>query len=292
MRHAPQKTPAWYVAAFALALVGCDQSQPGGPIELALSGTPTYQIQNQQTGGNNGTGVVSIVVIVNEIDAHVGGAWVPLTKVPKTIDLSKLDNTTSTSLGFTTLPAGHIDQLRFLLDEIGDYVVLKDGTKKPLEVPANGIVKVDGKLDVDPCAAGVVIVDFDPGLKTEDEPGRREYELLPVAKIKTVKTLGSCTGSDAGNPKPDAGSTPDAGGSCAGVLCGAGEVCQGGQCVADPCNNVLCGANEMCVAGKCVVKDPCAGVTCGAGETCSNGTCIAAPPADMGSSHDGASCHH
>src|SRR6185312_8388699 len=117
--------------------------------------------QPQTEPGNYG--VVSAVVIVKEIDARVGGKWTPLTTVNQPIDLLQLDNKTITSLGITALPAqGKIDKLRLVLDEIGDYVVLKSGDKKPLEIPVNGVVDIDGKLDLDACVSGIVILDFDP----------------------------------------------------------------------------------------------------------------------------------
>jgi hypothetical protein len=269
-----------------------------GSVELGLSSGAGYQIENLKTEGPNAD-ITSAVVTVKEIDAHVDGkGWVPVLTTSVTIDLLKLDNQAFTSLGVTHLPIGHISELKLLLDEIGDYVVRKDGTKKPLEVPDNGEVKVVGKLDLDACAAGIVILDFDPQLKTEVEPGRTEYELKPVAKIKTEELGSGCNpGGDGGTAKPDlaSGSHPDlaGSGSCTGVVCGAGEICMNGACVADPCTGVVCGTGEKCVNGACVPSNSCMGVVCGAGETCVNGTCVPNAPVDMGggSSHDG-SCHH
>ena len=54
-------------------------------------------------------------------------------------------------------------------------------------------------------------------------------------------------------------------------LCGDGERCESGTCVADPCADVSCGAAEFCRDGDCVRS--CAGVTCAANELCRGGAC-------------------
>lgn len=58
---------------------------------------------------------------------------------------------------------------------------------------------------------------------------------------------------------------------CAGVSCGAGEVCRGGSCGA-PCAGVVCPQGQTCVGDRCL--DLCAGVTCAAGEVCQAGKCF------------------
>jgi hypothetical protein len=194
--------------------------------------------------------VKSAVVIVDEIDARVAGSgWVPISTTPITIDLLALDHQSFTSLGLTTLPKGHVRKLRLKLDQVGDYVVLTDGTKKPLEVPDNGIVEIEGDLDLAPCAAGVIIVDFDPKLKIEDEHARREYELRPEARIRTAETAGSCSAGGGGGS--DGGA--DGGGnnnSCNGIVCAMGETCSNGMCVPD-CSSIVCMAGQTCTNGVC-----------------------------------------
>jgi hypothetical protein len=269
------------------AIAGCNNGIVLGPppgdssVELALVGIDSPQLFDAATitadNASASTTVVSAIVTINEIDAKVDvkghpgqHTWVPLVKSALTVDLLKLDNKTLTSLGITSLPSGHIDELRLVLDEIGDYVVLKDGTKKPLEVPDNGIVSVTGKLDLDACAAGIIILDFDPHIKVEREGSRREYELTCSSHIKTEEIKGGCAA-----PGPDMGHGPDMTPpeQCnASKPCGAGDICQAGICVPDPCNGVLCPGGQICQGGACV-PDPCNGVFCPTGQMCVAGHC-------------------
>jgi hypothetical protein len=278
--------------AYAFAIAGCsaDGIPASGDVELGLTAAPTYTVQSLPTGNSLGD-ITGAVVIVKEVDVHVAGTgWVPVLTSQKSIDLLALDHQTFSSLGVAKLPLGHIDQLRLLLSEIGDYVTLKSGVQKPLEVPANGIVLVDGKLDVKACASGVVIIDFDPHLKTEDEPGRREYELLPEAKVKASQMHGACSGVDGGHPA-DLANPPKDGGPCS-VACAPGEVCMNGMCVTNPCAGVACQPGETCSPsdGQCHPTDPCAGINCQSGETCVNGQCVPAGQ-DAGVMDAGSSCH-
>jgi hypothetical protein len=95
---------------------------------------------------------------------------------------------------------------------------------------------------------------------------------------------------------------------CAGVTCGAGEVCDrdDGECK-DPCEGVTCTGGRVCRLGQCVdcftlgcpggmicaendahvgvcQADPCNGVDCAAGDSCIGGACVpAACPGGCGS---------
>jgi hypothetical protein len=266
--------------ALSLALAGCsagmDPTQ-SGDVELGLSSpNSNFVVQNAPVGGN-GTDVkdiVSVVVIVKEIDVEVKGkpGKTPVFIGPKSIDLMKLDNTSFASLGITKFPAGEIKEMEIVIDEIGDYVQLKNGTKKPLEVPVNGIVEVECGLHIQPCGAGTIIIDFDPKLKTEDEgSARREYELLPEAKIKTAKMSGSCGGTDGGTM--DQGPAPDMTPMC--PVCAPGEFCKAGVCVVNPCNGKICAPGEFCDPndGICHALVSCAGVICAPGQSCVAGMC-------------------
>ena len=235
---------------FVLASIGCDSGPQAGQIQLALVGSDQialFDLPSQPTTPD-ANGVTSAFVVIKEVDARIGGGWTTVTGTAQTIDLLALDNKTLNTLGIATLPPGHVDELRLVLDDVGDYVVLADGTKKPLEVPDNGVVKVVGSLDLDACTAGIVILDFDPKIKVEDEGSRKEYELLSKAKIKTEELKNACGGGGGGG----GGVGPDMAGSCSGIVCPMGEVCQGGICVADPCAGIVCPPGQMCQAGACV----------------------------------------
>jgi hypothetical protein len=244
------RAPSMTTILVAAMLAGCSGGLQSGDLELQLTGADQIQLfalpaqPNTEPGDY---GVVSAIVTINEIDAKVNGVWTPLVTTSQTIDLLKLDNKTVSSLGVVKLPMGHVSELRFKLDEIGPYVVLKSGDKKPLEVPVDGIVKIDGKLDLDACAAGIVILDFDPHIKVEDEPGRREYELTCRAHIKTEELKGGCGGSDGGTASPDMVGTPN---PCNNVVCMMNQICvvqNGGPSCMDTCTSLVCTAPEVCV---------------------------------------------
>ncbi len=126
-----------------------------------------------------------------------------------------------------------------------EYVVDKSGDKKPLMVPDSGVVKVEGKLDLDACAAGILIFDFDPHIIVQDVKDGRIYELTCKATIKTDEVKGACTNTAGPDMAGGGGMNP-----CTGVVCMMNQVCvvQGGApvCV-DTCNNVVCPAPEVCV---------------------------------------------
>lgn len=229
----------------AAALSGCGAGLQPGDVELQLTGADQMQLfslpANPATEPGD-HGVVSAVVIIKEIDARVQGNWVPLTTTPQSVDLLHLDNKTVSSLGIVTLPSGHVSELRFKLDQVGDYVLLKSGDKKPLEVPE--IVKVDGKLDLDSCAAGIVILDFDPRINIEHEHCHNvEYELSCRAHIKTEEIKNGCGGGGAGG---GGGSS-----ACDNVVCMMNQICvvtSGGlpSCM-DTCTSLVCNAPDVCV---------------------------------------------
>jgi len=264
---------ALVLTTILVAAAGCGGGLQPGEVDLQLTGADQMQLfslpANPATEPGD-HGIVSAVVIIKEIDAKVKGNWVPLTTTPQSVDLLHLDNKTVSSLGIVTLPSGHVSELRLKLDQVGDYVVLKSGDKKPLEVPE--IVKVDGKLDLDACAAGIVILDFDPRINIEHEHCKNvEYELSCRAHIKTEEIKNGCGGSGggggggaggggggggAGGGGGGGGAGGGGGGgggstACDGVVCMMGQICvvtSGGlpSCM-DTCTNLVCTLPEVCV---------------------------------------------
>jgi hypothetical protein len=260
-------------------------SQPG-EVQVALTGAENFELFNKPTNDADKPrwGVNGAVVTIEEIDAQVKGKWVVIMSTPEKVDLFKLDKTTLSTLGIAQLPSGRVTALRMKLNQIGDYVILKDGTKKPLLVPDSGYVKITGKIDLDSCSAGTMIVDFDPHIDVDWLDGRRVYQLTCRSSIKTAEIKHVCPPDS----DPGTGNTPDMGGDHGGghscdmskppmctssAQCKPGQVCNSsGQCVADPCQGVSCPVNQICQDGDCVA-DPCAGVSCDPGKVCVGGTC-------------------
>ena len=64
---------------------------------------------------------------------------------------------------------------------------------------------------------------------------------------------------------------------CAGVTCGAAQVCNGGTCVS-ACEGIKCPPPTICSGGLCIdpCKDPNTGkdIDCGPKKTCVNGACV------------------
>lgn len=234
--------------AIAVLAAACQSAAGPGHIDVALSGTqPT----------SSGSEVASVIVTVKEIDLEVRGkGWVPVVTTPQTIDLLALDGKPLTTLGVAQLPAGRVKGMRFLLDDAGAKVILKDGKTAKLELPDHGVLQVKGSFHVGPCAAGTVLVDFDPKLEKERDrkTGAVEYALRCKAHVKTESTTSTCDGPDGGGAGGSDGGRRDGGGGdpCAGVVCAPGESCVGGQCVADPCFGVVCAPGERCDNGVCV----------------------------------------
>jgi hypothetical protein len=282
-------------ALFASLAAGCNGAGSSSPtdsnsVELALVGVPNVQLLDAtMMACRDGSKVVSAIVTIKEIDAKVdiagGHKRVALTTTPITVDLLKLDNKTLNTLGITTLPSGEVDELRLKLDQVGAYVVLADGSKKPLEVPNGGIVNVVGRLDLDSCASGIVILDFDPHIRTEHEHGRREYELSCVSHIRTEELKGGCggnggtggTGGGGGGVGPDMANGPDmtkpqqqclldSDCTAAHEKCGPSGVCVNNTA----CEGVVCPQqDEVCLGTPPCITDVCFGFQCPLGTTCS-----------------------
>lgn len=248
------------VAALALSMVaGCTGGGAGeqpGEVTFSLTGADNIQLfdatYTTYCQKNNDWSVVSAIVTIDEIDAKVNGQWVAIEKSPEQVDLLKLDNKTLSTLGIATIPAGKVSGLRLVINQLNDYVILKNGQQKPLTVPDNGIVNIDGKIDLDSCAMGTLILDFDPHISAFTHPGLHDYILSCTAKIKTKELKNGCSGSDdmagSNQPPPDmAGAPADMTDLCHNVACQPGTACEPstGMCVAS-CANVGCPNGQMC----------------------------------------------
>ncbi len=262
----------------AAAFVGCAGGPQPGDVELQLTAASQMQLLSLPAQPDTEPGdhdIMHALVIINEIDAKVNGVWTPLTTTHQTVDLLALDNTKVSSLGIVTIPPGQVSELRFILDEHNATVVLKSGAIQPLEIPDHGVVKVDGKLDLDACTTGLVILDFDPKITIEHECNKpTEYELGCRAHIKTEEVKGGCGGGGnggggggTGGGGGNGGGTPDmAGGGdmasiCDVVVCRMGQICvvqNGLPACLDTCTSLVCTPPDVCavVAGTPTCVNP------------------------------------
>jgi uncharacterized protein DUF4382 len=196
--------------------------------------------------------VKSIVVTLFKIEAHTaGGGWETLLTKAETVDLMQLQGGTFATLGLTTLPAGHITQLRLFVDDAGpNFVITLDGVQHPLTVPSGDEsgIKIIGGFDLEPCATGSVTLDFDGhnSIFTHPTGSGDEWILRPVIRLKSVvHGPGTCV-VDAGPPPsvPDAAPTPTPpppapapispppSDVCGSMNCADGQYCNNGVCQA------------------------------------------------------------
>jgi uncharacterized membrane protein YgcG len=258
------------VGFMALAMVGCAGQISGQPGDVTFSLTgvsadtttqlfdANYQSYCKQ---NKDWNVVSAIVTVNEIDAKINGSWVAIEQAPEQVDLLKLDNKALSTIGVTTIPAGKVTELRMVLDQLTDYVVLQNGDKKPLTVPDSGIIDITGKIKLDSCTTGDMILDFDAHISTFTHPGLHDYILSANAKIKTSETKNACGGGAGGGGTAGGGGSAGGGGAVTQTCTqtsdcnpngSVGMVCRLNQCATDPCLGVSCNQGEVCADHNCV----------------------------------------
>jgi hypothetical protein len=262
----------------ALALAGCTGGITGpattvapGSVQLGMVRSSLSTIATVQTASTSSRHLTNAIVTINEIDAHiVGTGWQPIMTQPISVDLLHLDGQQMTALGIGQLPTGHINRLRLLLDPASAFVTDAKGNSTKLELPDQGVIKVIGKLDLDNCSAGTVILDFDPKIRIDrdDECGNEgcddhhhqssggaSFRLRSKATIRTEEVQGACGGGSDGGAGPGSGG---GGGQCGNgnTVCTADQICHNGDCV-DPCLGVTCKMGSSCIKGQCVSSDPC-----------------------------------
>jgi hypothetical protein len=263
--------------ACAITIGGCNVAGAPGSMQLGLIHTASRTTESVHPSHH----ITNAMVVITEIDANVEGTgWVPIMTQTIPVDLLHLDDQTVTALGIGQLPMGRIDRLRMVLDPMTAFVVDASGARTKLTLPKKGIVEVVGKLDLDGCTTGTMILDFDPKIRTsyEDECGDRDcddltatYRLRSKASIRFEEVHGQCP----------PGGGPSSGVPCGNgnVVCAPGQVCSpSGDCMNPPAaghcgnGNVVCAPGQLCMNGDCI--DLCAGVSCGSGEVCMLGICV------------------
>jgi hypothetical protein len=162
--------------------------------------------------------VKSIFVTVNEVDVKPDSSadsQVVFTG-PLTVDLLTLKDTTQ-PLGQITLPEGKVTQIRLMLADGPQYVVLQDGTQVPLKTPSGqqSGIKLVGDFPVGACSRHTVTLDFDGenSIQAHSAQQGAEYILRPVVRVKAQTDTPEPCAVDGGT---DAGTTPDDGGTSTG----------------------------------------------------------------------------
>ena len=213
-------------AACGIALAGCGASSSGnGTLVVALTDAPSPDVK-------------SIVVTVDTVTAHSDQAgWVTVAHGPITVDLLTLQDV-SMKLGEISLPAGTVSEIRLVLADGPQYVVLADDTQAPLKTPSGqeSGLKLKGSFTVSACTKHTVTLDFDGknSIAYHDTPSPNGWILRPVIRVKgEADEPEGCSGP--AGPVSDAGTDGGtSGGTDGGSDGGTSGSPDGGFC--DPSN--------------------------------------------------------
>jgi Domain of unknown function (DUF4382) len=137
--------------------------------------------------------IVGAVAVHHAGGDSVGG-WETLRADSATFDLLTLQGGVLASLANGSVPAGHYDQVRFILG-VGSTVVV-DGITHPLEVPSGTTsgLKVFGAFDVPDGGAIDMALDFDAA-RSIHETGAGTWIMRPVIRLIAVAQTGTITGA-------------------------------------------------------------------------------------------------
>lgn len=163
-------------------------------------------------GGGGGTGTLGVSLTdapacgydnvwirVTKVRAHrdsdaddSSGGWSEIVlDAPRDVDLLALQNGELEDLGQTTLPAGHYTQLRLVLANDGNEVVLSDTKEtKTLTTPSgqqSGLKLIHG-FDIEDAATTRLVLDFDACRSIVQAGTSGKYLLKPVISVIATQT--------------------------------------------------------------------------------------------------------
>ncbi len=226
------------LVAAAVAAAACGGSTSGsgnGTLAIALTDAPSPDVKG-------------IVVTIDTVTAHSDTAgWVTVATGPFTVDLLTLQNVTM-QLGEVSLPAGTIDQIRLVLADGPQYVVLADGSHGDLKTPSGqqSGLKLVGQFKVSACNKHTIVLDFDGknSIAYHDTPSPNGWILRPVIRVKGEADEAQSCSADGGTPDSgtgpgtgpgtDAGTPGTDGGSGTGTDAGTPPVTADGGFSCDP----------------------------------------------------------
>lgn len=188
------------VAVLAASAAGCGETPSGtGTLALYLTDAPI-----------DAENVTGVYITINEIQYHLDDQWVTCTEFegPKTYDLLELSNGNSTLLGELTLPGGHYNQIRFMLDipemaqypaNPGCYIEFADNSTRPLFVPSGNETgyKAVGQFTVPVNGTVTLTADFD--VREAVVLADSHYILKPTIRLVANNEAGRIPGSITNN---------------------------------------------------------------------------------------------
>ncbi|NNU43317.1 DUF4382 domain-containing protein [Ramlibacter montanisoli] len=180
------------------ALLGLAACGGGGGGGSPATGTVRMSMIDAQCGYRN------VFVNVREVriqrsptagDNDGGWITIPVPGGPKRVDLLTLTNGTLLDLGGATVQAGTYEQLRLVLEDTGNEVVLNTGVAQPLKTPSaqQSGLKIKAPYTVAPNTTSDFLLDFDACKSIVVAGNSGQWILKPVVRL-TPKFTGAIEG--------------------------------------------------------------------------------------------------
>jgi hypothetical protein len=170
-----------------ITFAGCNGDS--GNDATALSNLNIGVMSSGLTGASEPgiAGLAHAYVTIDEVTAHTAGGWVTVKKgIGVKVDILAL-SASAVDLGFASLPAGRITQIRLMVDPThAPYVVTKSGAKFPLKVPSGeqSGIKIIGDWNIGGCDTMAMMFDLDGKRSIWIHPnGNGLYILRPVIHL-------------------------------------------------------------------------------------------------------------
>jgi hypothetical protein len=162
-----------FILSFALAIVSissCKKESRTAPVQFLLTDKPAdYDSVNVH--------IVAIEVQIN----HDNDSWIPINTKDSIYNLLDLQNGITTLIAQDTIPAGVLQQVRFILGDGNNVVV--NGVSYPLATPSaeeSGLkIKIGQSLNE---TLNIFTLDFVVAASISQENGA--YKLHPVIQLK------------------------------------------------------------------------------------------------------------
>lgn len=163
------------VICSSAALSACHKSTGKSVVQVAMKDDPgDYQQVNVNVIG---------------VEAHVASGWVPFPVQPGIYNLLDLQDGVTVMLNpGTTIPAGHMDQMRLILGQ--DNTIMIDSTLLPLDTPSaqQSGLKINVDYNFHDGDQYQILLDFDAGQSIVDK-GNGTYSLKPVLRVDQIVQL-------------------------------------------------------------------------------------------------------
>jgi len=188
------------VGTVAASGLSCGETPEAGTgtLELYLADAPI-----------DAENVTSVYITINEIQYHMDDQWITCEEFegPQTYNLLELTGGNFTLLGDLTLPSGHYNQIRFMLNipeigpppsSLGCYIGFADNSTEPLFVPSGNTTgyKATGQFEVAANGSVAITADFDV---RKAVVAADFYVLKPTIRLVVNSEAGGIRGSIANN---------------------------------------------------------------------------------------------